>query len=146
MALLFRDRDDALKVTDHWIQSTTAGNIAIRDVRQVWVARRTGAGSRAVTILLGAGVLMVIIGAVGATGWFTRNWIWLLAAPFLFMIAVHFGLLDLLAIYLEKRHHELWVSTATIAMPIYRANLVEARKAQRAIERASERHFEGSLE
>jgi hypothetical protein len=142
MALLFRDRDDALKVTDQWIQSSTAGNIPIRDVRQVWVARRGGAASRLMSALLGAGVLLVIIGGVGATGWLTRNWIWLLAAPVLFMIAVHFGLLDLLAIYFEKRHHELWVATGSVAMPIYRANSVEARKAQRAIERASERHFE----
>jgi hypothetical protein len=38
------------------------------------------------------------------------------------------------------------VATGTVAIPIYRANLVETRKAQRAIARASERHFESSLE
>jgi hypothetical protein len=140
MAVLFSD--NSLQVTDEWIRSVGAGTIAIGDVRQVWVARRAGRGSRVMTALLGLGILLVVIGAVGATGWLTRNWGWVLAAPLLFVVAAHIGILDPIAIYLEKRHHELWVATGTIAVPIYRANAVEANKALRAIQRASERRRE----
>lgn len=144
MAVLFRD--DTLQITDEWIRSTAAGTIAIGDVRQVWVARRVGRGGRVTTALLGAGILMVVIGAVGATGWLTRNWGWLLAAPLIFVVAAHIGILDPIAVYLEKRHHELWISTDVMAMPIYRANAVEAKKALRAIQRASERRRERATE
>jgi Family of unknown function (DUF6232) len=140
MAMLFRADD--LLITDEWIRADT-GTVAIGDVRQVWVARRqAGRGSRVMTAILGAGVLLVIIGGVGATGWLTRNWVWLLAAPLLFVVAAHIGLLDPIAVYLEKRHHELWIATDTMAMPIYKANAVEANKALRAIQRGSERHHD----
>ena len=139
MATLFRS--DELIVTDEGI-CTAAGVVAIGDIRQVWVARRVGPGGRLLTGLLGAGVMAIIIAIVGASGWLTRNWIWLLAAPVIFVVAAHFGLVDLIAIYLEKRHHQLWIATDQTAMPIYRANSVEAKKAMRAIQRAHERHYE----
>jgi nicotinamide riboside transporter PnuC len=94
------------------------------------------------TAVLGAGVLLVIVGTVGATGWLARNWGWLLAAPLFFVVAAHIGLLDPIAIYLEKRHHELWIATDVVSVRIYKANAVEAHKALRAIQRASERHHE----
>jgi hypothetical protein len=140
MAMLFRDDD--LLVTDDWIRSTQAGTIAIPQVRRVWVTRRAGRGSRVTTALLGAGVFLVMVGAVGATGWLARNWAWLLAAPLFFVVTAHIGLFDPIAIYLEKRHHELWIATDAISVRIYKANAVEANKALRAIQRASERHHE----
>lgn len=140
MAMLFRADD--LLITDEWIRAEGT-TIPIGDVRQVWVTRRqAGRGSRLMTAILGAAILLIVIGAVGATGWLTRNWVWLLAAPLLFVIAAHIGLLDPIAVYLEKRHHELWVATDSLAVRIYKANAVEANKALRAISRASERHRE----
>ena len=142
MATLFRAHE--LLITDQWIRADT-GNIAIRDVRQVWVTRRNASrGNRLMTALLGAAILLIVIGAVGLTGWLTHNLIYLLAAPLVFVFIAHIGLLDPIAIYLEKRHHELWIATDTTAVRIYKANSVEANKALRAIQRASERQREGS--
>ncbi len=138
MTMLFQADD--LVVTDDWVR-TTVSTFPIEDVRRVWVTRRqVGRGSRAVTAVAGAGILLVAVGAVGATGWLTRNWAWLLTAPAVFLVAAGIGLLDPIAIYLEKRHHELWIATDAVATRIYKANAVEAHKAQRAIERAFERH------
>ena len=44
--------------------------------------------------------------------------------------------------YLEKRHHELWITTGTVSVLLWKANKVEARKALRQIQRARERHRE----
>jgi hypothetical protein len=140
MAMLFRA--DSLQVTDDWIRSA-AGTFAIRDVRSVWVTRRqvTG-GSRLLTAALGIGAILVVVGGAGATGWLTRNWMWLLAAPVIFLVAAWIGLLDPIAIYLEKRHHELWIATDVVAVRVWKANSVEAKKALRQIQRARERHHE----
>jgi Family of unknown function (DUF6232) len=141
MTLLFRD--DELMVTDEWIRTSTA-TFAIAEVRRAWVGRgRVGAGGRALTGGAVAGALLVVIGAVGASGWLTRNWGWLLVAPALFFVAGSIGLFDPVAIYLEKRHHELWIATDTVAVRVYRANRVEANKALRAIQRANERRNAG---
>src|SRR5512139_3165493 len=114
MAVWFREDD--LQVSDDWIRAR-AGVFPIRDVRRVWVTRRQVArGSRWMTAALGTGVVLALIGGAGAAGWFTRYWMWLLAAPVLFFVAAGIGLLDPIAIYLEKRHHELWIATDTVAV------------------------------
>ena len=140
MALLFRS--DQLYITDDWIRSS-AGTFAIRDIRNAWVTRKQiGRGSRLVTGLLGVAALLIIIGGAGASGWLVHNWMWLLATPVLFFVAAGIGLLDPVAIYLEKRHHELWVATDTVSVLLWKANAIEANKALRAIQRARERHRE----
>lgn len=140
MALLFRS--DQLYITNDWIRSS-AGTFAIRDIRNAWVTRKQiGRGSRLVTGLLGVAALLIIIGGAGASGWLVHNWMWLLATPVLFFVAAGIGLLDPVAIYLEKRHHELWVATDTVSVLIWKANAIEANKALRAIQRARERHRE----
>ena len=117
--------------------------IRIGDVRRVWVTRRTATrGSRLITAALGLALIGVVPGGAAFTGWLSKNWIWLLTTPLVFLIIAWVGLLDPLAIYLEKRYHELWVATDTVAMHVYRANSVEAHKARRAIERAIERHWD----
>ena len=140
MALLFRS--DQLYITNDWIRSS-AGTFAIRDIRNAWVTRKQIArGSRLVTGLLGVAALLIIIGGAGASGWLVHNWMWLLATPVLFFVAAGIGLLDPVAIYLEKRHHELWVATDTVSVLLWKANAIEANKALRAIQRARERHHE----
>lgn len=140
MALLFRS--DQLHITDEWIRSS-AGTFAIRDVRNAWVTRKQiGRGSRLVTGLLGVAALLIVIGGAGASGWLAHNWMWLLATPVLFFVAAGIGLLDPVAIYLEKRHHELWIATDSVSVRLYKANAIEANKALRAIQRARERHRE----
>jgi hypothetical protein len=140
MALLFRS--DQLQVTDEWIRSS-AGTFAIRDVRNAWVTRKQiGRGSRLTTGLLGVAAVLILVGGVGASGWLEHNWMWLLAAPALFFVAAAIGLLDPVAIYLEKRHHELWLATDTVSIRLWKANAIEANKALRAIQRARERHRE----
>ena len=52
------------------------------------------------------------------------------------------GLFDPVAIYLEKRHHELWITTGTVSVLLWKANKVEVNKALRHIQRARERHRE----
>jgi hypothetical protein len=137
MAVLFHS--SGLQVTDNWIR-TDAGAFAVRDVRRAWVTRRQlGRGSRLLTAGLGFTGLLVLIGGVGVSGWLNRNWIWILAAPVLFFAAATVGLLDPIAIYLEKRHHELWIATDAVAVQIWRHNRVEVHKALRAIQRARER-------
>jgi hypothetical protein len=137
--VLFHAAD--LQISEELIR-TPAGRLRIADVRRVWVTRRAGRGSRTMTAALGVAAVLVVIGGVGLSGWLADNWPWLLTAPVIFVVVVHFGLLDPIAIYLEKRHHELWVATDHEALCIFRANSVEARKAQRAIERAAERRAE----
>src|SRR5262249_55173366 len=108
-----------------------------------WTTRRQAArGSRLLTAALGTGLVLALIGAVGATGAFTQVWLWLLASPLLFLAAATIGLLDPIAIYLEKRHHELWITTDSVAVLLWKANYVEVRKALRQIQRARERHRE----
>src|SRR5687767_12027167 len=102
MARLFHD--DGLHITDEWIRTPT-GTYPIADVRAVWVTRRQiGRGSRLMTGTLAAGVVLVIVGGAGISGWLTRNWIWLAASPVLFFVGAAIGLFDPVAIYLEKRH------------------------------------------
>jgi hypothetical protein len=133
---------DGLSVTESWIRAAP-GSIPIGSVRSVWVTRRQiGRGSRLLTGLLGVAAVLVVIGGTGMTGWLMRNWLWLLAAPVLFFLAAAIGLLDPIAIYLEKRHHELWIATETSAVCVWRHNWVEVNKAVRAIKRACERHRE----
>jgi hypothetical protein len=131
-----------LQVTNDWIKAPS-GAFAIKDVRSAWVTRRQiGRGSRWLMAALGTGALLIVIGGAGATGWLTRNWIWLLAAPAFFFLAAAIGLLDPIAIYLEKRHHELWIATDSVAVRVWKHNSVEVNKALRAIQRARERHRE----
>jgi Family of unknown function (DUF6232) len=140
MTRLFHE--EGLQITDEWIR-TPFGTYAIADVRAAWVTRhQISRGSRMLTAALGAGFVLVLVGGVGVTGWFNRNWVWLLASPVVFFLAASIGLFDPVAIYLEKRHHELWITTGTTSVLLWKANYVEARKALRQIQRARERHHE----
>ena len=115
MAMLFRAA--GLSVTHDWIRAAP-GTFAIGDVRSAWVTRRQlRRGSRLLTTALSLAAALVVIGGAGLTGWLTRNWLWVLAAPLLFFVAAAVGLLDPVAIYLEKRHHELWIATDAVATP-----------------------------
>jgi MFS family permease len=136
MAMLFRA--DGLSVTDDWIKAA-AGTFAIADVRTAWVTRRqVGRRGRLLTATLSLAAALVVIGGAGLTGWLTRNWLWVLAAPLIFFVAAGIGLLDPIAIYLEKRHHELWIATDAVAVRLWKHNSVEVNKALRAIQRAHE--------
>jgi hypothetical protein len=141
MARLFTEQ--GLQITDEWIR-TPRGTYPISGVREAWVTRRQiTRGSRLLTAGLGAGFVLVLVGGAGMTGWFSRNWLWLLASPVLFFLAASVGLFDPVAIYLEKRHHELWIVTDTnLAVRLWKANKVEVHKALRQIQRARERHRE----
>jgi hypothetical protein len=139
MALLFSS--DQLQVSQEWIRSSE-GTFAISDVRAAWVTRRQiGRGSRMITGLLGVMALLVILSGT-TSEWLKSHWIWLAAAPVMFFAAAGIGLLDPVAIYLEKRHHELWITTDRVSVRLYKANAIEANKALRAIQRARERHRE----
>jgi hypothetical protein len=140
MARLFSEQE--LQISDEWIR-TPYGSYPIAGVREAWVTRRQlTKGSRLLTAALGAGAVLVLVGGAGMTGWFSRNWLWLLASPVLFFVAASIGLFDPVAIYLEKRHHELWIVTDAGAVRLWKANKVEAHKALRQIQRARERHRE----
>ena len=129
---------DGLVISEDWIR-TPAARYPITDVRDAWVTRRqVSRGSRWFTAGLGAGAVLVLIGVAGLTGWLTRNWLWLLAAPVIFLAAGTIGLLDPVAIYLEKRHHELWITTSAGSLLLWKANAVEVGKALRQIQRARE--------
>jgi hypothetical protein len=130
---------DGLVVTDDWILTPTA-RYRISDVQDAWVTRRqVTRGSRWFTYGLSAGAMLVLLGAAGLTGWLTRNWLWLLATPVILLVAGTIGLLDPVAIYLEKRHHELWITTNDGSARVWKANAVEAGKAMRQINRARQR-------
>jgi len=131
---------NGLVVTDDWIRTPTA-QYKISDVLDAWMTRRGGNG-RWFTYGLGAGAVIVLLAGAGVTGWLTRNWLWLLAAPLILLAAGAVGLLDPVAIYLEKRHHELWITTPAGSVRVLKANAVEVGKALRQIHRARERHFE----
>ncbi len=137
-----RFSEQGLQITDDWVRAPH-GAYAIADVREAWVTRRQiTRGSRLLTAGLGAGVVLVLIGGAGMSGWLTRNWLWLLASPIIFFAAASIGLFDPVAIYLEKRHHELWIATDTTAIRLWKANRIEVSKALRQIQRARERHRE----
>ena len=140
MARLFDE--NGLQITDDWIR-TPAGTFAIAEVRAAWVTRRQATrGNRWLTAGLGAGFVLVLVGGAGMSGWLARYWVWLLASPVVFFVVAAVGLLDPIAIYLEKRHHELWITTGTVSVLLWKANKVEVRKALRQIQRARERHRE----
>jgi hypothetical protein len=128
---------DGLVVTDDWIRTPT-GQYKITDVLSLWMTR-PGVGRRWFTYGLTAGVTIVLLAGAGLTGWLTRNWLWLLATPVILLGAGAVGLLDPVAIYLEKRPHELWIMTPTGAVRVFRANAVEVGKAMRQINRARQR-------
>jgi hypothetical protein len=140
MAFLFRS--EQLQVSEEWIRSA-AGAFAIRDVRNAWVTRKQlGRTNRLTMRVLFVAALFILLGAAGITGWLFTHLLWLLAAPVVFFLAAAIGLLDPVAIYLEKRRHELWIATDTVSVQLWRANAIEANKALRAIQRARERHRE----
>jgi hypothetical protein len=133
---------DGLVVTENWILTPTA-RYPIADIRQAWVTRhQVSRGSRWFTYGLGTGFVLVLLGGAGLTGWLSRSWLWLLAAPVLLFVAGTIGLLDPIAIYLEKRHHELWVTTSAGSVLVWKANAVELGKALRQINRAHERRVD----
>jgi Family of unknown function (DUF6232) len=133
---------DGLVVTENWIVTPTA-RYAIVDVRHAWVTRRHATrGSRWFTYGLGTGFVLVLLGGAGLAGWLSHAWLWLLAAPVLLFVAGTIGLLDPIAIYLEKRRHELWITTGAGSVLVWKANAVELGKALRQINRAHERRFD----
>lgn len=126
-----------LVVTEEWIRTPT-GQYRITDVLDAWMTR-PGGGARWFAYGLGTGVAIILLTAAGLTGWLTRNWLWLLAAPVILLAAGAVGLLDPIAIYLEKRHHELWITTPSGSVRVLTANAVEVGKALRQINRARQR-------
>ena len=135
---------DGLVVTEGWIQTPTA-RYAIADIRNAWATRRqVGRGGRWFTYGLGTGALLILLASAGLTGWFTRNWLWLLATPVIVLAAGAIGLLDPVAIYLEKRHHELWITTDGGSVRVWKANAVEVGKALRQSNRARQRLFDAN--
>lgn len=140
MATLFRA--NGLIVTDDWVRAAT-GTYAIRDVRAAWTTRRqAGRRGRLLVAVLGVVALLILVTGAGLIEWLIRHWIWILAAPLVLVLAASIGLLDPIAIYLEKRHHELWIATDVVAVCVWKHNSVEVNKALRAIQRACERHRE----
>jgi hypothetical protein len=140
MSVLFRARQ--LQISDDWIRGAP-GTFAIRDVRSAWVTRRQfGRGRRLTTVLTAVALALIVIGWAGASGWLGRNWSYLLWGVLLLPVAAWIGFLDPIAIWLEKRHHELWIATDSVAVLLWKHNLVEVNKALRAINRACERHRE----
>jgi hypothetical protein len=140
MTRFFDER--GLVVFQDWIH-TPYGRYAIADVRDVWVTRRGASrGNRWLITGLAAGAVLVLVGGTGLAGWLIHNWFWLLATPVLVLAAGSIGLLDPIAIYLEKRHHELWITTGNGDVLLWKANAVEARKALRQIQRLRQRHLD----
>jgi hypothetical protein len=129
-----------LVVTEEWIRTPTA-QYRISDVLDAWTTR-PASGARWFTYGLAAGVAVILLTGAGLTGWLTRNWLWLLATPIILLGAGAIGLLDPIAIYLEKRHHELWITTPTGSVRVLKANGVEVGKALRQINRARERQLD----
>jgi hypothetical protein len=138
MSVLFRARE--LQISDDWIRGVP-GTFAIREVRSVWVTRR-GRSRRWTTVTIALAVALVAIGWAGASGWLTRNWSYLIYGLLLLPLAASIGFLDPIAIWLEKRHHELWIATDSVAVLLWKHNHVEVNKALRAINRARERQQE----
>ena len=137
MAVLFRER--GLQVTDDWVHST-AGNIPIREVRSVWTELpRATRGRRFGTMIALVGLVLILFAWAWASGWLTRNAVMIPGFLVLFAIATWGGLLDPIAVWREKRHHELWVATNGYSMKVWANNSVEVNKAVRAIQRAQER-------
>ncbi|MGE5826779.1 MAG: DUF6232 family protein [Micromonosporaceae bacterium] len=140
MSMLFRARE--LQISDDWIRGVP-GTFAIRDIRSAWVTRRArGRARRRTTIATAVALGLITIGWAGASGWLTRNWSYLLYGLLLLPVAASIGFLDPVAIWLEKRHHELWIATDAVVVLLWRHNRVEVNKALRAINRACERHRE----
>ena len=137
MAVLFRERD--LQVTDDWIR-TNAGKIPIRAVRSVWVQLpRATRGRRFGTMLVLVGLVLLLFAWAWSSGWLSKNAVMIPGFLVLFVIAAWGGLLDPVAVWLEKRRHELWVSTNAYSVKVWANNNVEVNKAVRAIQRAQER-------
>jgi hypothetical protein len=137
MAVLFRERD--LQVTDDWIRSSS-GNIPIREVRSVWVQLpRATRGRRFGTMIVLVGLVLLLFVWAWSSGWLSKNAVMIPGFLVLFVIAAWGGLLDPVAVYMEKRRHELWISTDAYSVKIWANNNVEVNKAVRAIQRAQER-------
>jgi hypothetical protein len=137
MATLFHER--GLQVTDEWIRSSS-GHIPIAEVRSVWVQLpRTTRGRRFGTALTLVGVVLLLFAWAWTSGWLARNAVMLPAFLVLFAIAAWAGALDPIAVWLEKRRHELWVATDAYKAKVFVDNNVEVNKAARAIQRAQER-------
>jgi Family of unknown function (DUF6232) len=135
MSVLFRARE--LQISDDWIRGVP-GTFAIREIRMAWVTRR-GQRRRGTTIATGIALALIAIGWAGASGWLTRNWSYLIYGLLLLPVAASIGFLDPIAIWLEKRHHELWIATDSATVLLWKHNRVEVNKALRAINRARER-------
>jgi len=138
MAILFNERE--LLVTEECVRTTTH-EYPIRLVRRVWITlpESTRGVRLTVTAVLVGAVVAVAAWAL-ASGWLTDHWI---AVPVLIIAAVvagWAGFLDPLAVYLEKRRHDLWIDVDGMPVRVWSDNKVEVNKAVRAIERARERH------
>jgi hypothetical protein len=144
MAILFNEGE--LVVTDERIR-TPGRDYPISRVSRVWCALpESSRGMRLMVI----GTLVGIVLAVGiyltTVGWLREH---LVAVPFILTLVCVLlaflgwaGILDPLAVYLEKRRHELWIETDGVAVMLWSNNKVEVNKALRAIGRARERHHD----
>ena len=138
MAILFNERD--LLVTDECVR-TPRREYPIPRVRRAWVSLpESTRGLRLVVTALLVGVVVAAATWALTTGWLADHWV---AVP-LFIIAAAVagwaGFLDPLAVYLEKRRHDLWLDVDGVAVRVWSDNKVEVNKAVRAIDRARERH------
>jgi hypothetical protein len=137
MTVLFREK--GLQVTDDWVHSN-AGNIPIAEIRSVWnELPRATRGRRFGTMVVLIGLVLLLFAWAVASGWLQRNAISIPGFLVLFAIATWGGLLDPIAVWREKRRHELWVSTDAYSVKVWANNSVEVNKAVRAIQRAQER-------
>ena len=137
MAVLFRER--GLQVTDDCIYST-AGKIPITEVRLAWTELpRATRGRRFGTVVVLLGLVLLLFLWAWSSGWLSRNAVMIPGFLVLFAIATWGGLLDPIAVWREKRRHELWVSTDAFSVKVWANNSVEVNKAVRAIHRARER-------
>jgi|SRR4051812_12055104 hypothetical protein len=142
MAILFNERE--LVVTDERIR-TPGRDYPISRVSRVWCALpESTRGVRLMVIATLVGVVLAVGIYLTTVGWLRGH---LIALPFvLTLVCVLVGLLgwagilDPVAVYLEKRRHELWIETDGMAVLLWSNNKVEVNKALRAIGRARERH------
>ncbi|GAA1789786.1 hypothetical protein GCM10009682_09860 [Luedemannella flava] len=138
MAILFHERD--LLVTDERVRTPTR-EYPIYRVRRAWVSLpESTRGLRLIVTAVLVGVVVAVAGWAVASGWLTDHWV---TVP-LFIVAAGIagwaGFLDPLAIYLEKRRHDLYLDVDGVPVRVWSNNKVEVNKAIRAIDRARERH------
>jgi hypothetical protein len=138
MAILFNER--GLLVTDECVR-IPGSEFPISRVRHAWVTLpESTRGLRLVTTGILVACLVPLAAWAIISGWLADHWIALPLAIGFVVVAAWAGLLDPIALYLEKRRHELWIDVDGTHYRVWQNNKVEVNKALRAITRAGERH------